>query len=140
MFDKSNAVWMANDNCLPQLATMALAVGTGGVPVWLPAGGASGKPYDTLFGKPLFWNKHCESVGTVGDIIFADWSQYLIGMKSGQGATGKFDTSIHFRFDADQTVFRFVFRIDGQPWWPTAFTPPKATTDTLSPFVTLATR
>jgi len=136
----ANAVWVANSNTLPQLCTMSLSVGTGGVPVFMPANGAAGVPYNTLMGRPLIFSKHCATLGTVGDIVFADWSQYLVGMKSGQGATGKFDTSIHFKFDADQTAFRFVFRIDGQPWWPSALTPPQATSDTLSPFVALASR
>jgi len=140
MFDVGNAVWMVNQNCLPQLAAMSLAVGTGGAPVWLPAGGVSGAPYDTLMGKPLIWTKHCSTLGNVGDIILADWSQYLVGQKSGQSETGKFDTSIHLKFDADQTCFRFVFRIDGQPWWPTYFTPPQATSDTMSPFIALEAR
>ena len=138
--DTSGAVWLANQNTLPQLAAMSLAVGTGGAPVWLPAGGISGAPYDTLMGKPLIWSKHCSTLGTVGDIILADWSQYLVGQKAGQGADGKYDTSIHLKFDADQTCFRFVFRIDGQPWWPTYLTPPQSTGSTLSPFVVLATR
>lgn len=140
LYDVSNAVWIANQNCLPQLAAMSLAVGTGGAPVWLPAGGVSGSPYDTLMGKPLIWSKHCSTLGTVGDIILADWSQYLVGQKSGQNADGKFDTSMHLKFDADQTCFRFVFRIDGQPWWPTYVTPPQATNDTLSPFIVLESR
>jgi len=138
--DTSGAIWIANQNTLPQLAAMSLAVGTGGAPVWLPAGGISGAPYDTLMGKPLIWSKHCSTLGTTGDIILADWSQYLVGQKAGQGADGKYDTSIHLKFDADQTCFRFVFRIDGQPWWPTYLTPPQATGSTLSPFVVLATR
>jgi len=139
-YNVGNAVWVINQNCLPQLATMALSVGTGGAPVWLPAGGASGSPYDTLMGKPIIWSKHCSTLGTVGDIILADWSQYLVGQKAGQGADGKFDTSIHLKFDADQTCFRFVFRIDGQPWWPTYYTPPQATSTYLGPFVVLETR
>ena len=134
----TNAVWMANPNTLPQLASMSLSVGTGGVPVWMPAGGVSGRPYDTLMGKPIIWSKHCSTLGTAGDIVLADWSQYLVGQKAGQGASGKYDTSIHLKFDADQTCFRFVFRIDGQPWWPSAFTPPQATNDTTSPFIALS--
>ena len=137
--DTSGAVWLANQNTLPQLAAMSLAVGTGGAPVWLPAGGISGAPYDTLMGKPLIWSKHCSTLGTVGDIILADWSQYLVGQKAGQGADGKYDTSIHLKFDADQTCFRFVFRIDGQPWWPNYLQTPNSGS-TLSPFVVLATR
>jgi len=91
-----------------------------------------------LMGKPIIWSKHCSTLGTAGDIVLADWSQYLVGQKAGQGASGKYDTSIHLKFDADQTCFRFVFRIDGQPWWPSAFTPPQATNDTTSPFIALS--
>jgi len=138
-FNMAAAVWVINPNCLPQLASMALNVGTGGAPVWLPANGISGRPYDTLMGKPIIWSKHCSTLGTVGDIILADWSQYLIGQKA-SGAGVKYDTSIHLKFDYDQTCFRFVFRIDGQPWWPTYYTPPQATTHTQSPFIVLASR
>jgi len=138
MWDKSNAQWFVNDNTFTQLATLSLAVGTGGIPVWMPAGGASGKPYDTLMGKPMLWTEHMKKLGDKGDIAFCDWSQYLVGQKS--GGTMQFASSIHLRFDYDQTAFRFVFRIDGQPWWPTAATPLYATSDTLSPFVTLAER
>lgn len=140
IYDTSKAIWMANQNTLPQLAAMSLAVGTGGAPVWMPAGGISGSPYSTLMGLPLIWSKHCSKLGDVGDLILCDWSQYLVGQKSGQSADGKFDTSMHLKFDADQTCFRFVFRIDGQPWWPSDITPPQATTDTLSPFVVLEAR
>lgn len=138
--DTSNAVWVINQNCLPQLVAMAVNVGTGGAPVWLPGNSIAGQPHDTLMGKPIIWSKHCSTLGTVGDIILADWSQYLVGQKAGQNANGTYDTSIHLKFDADQTCFRFVFRIDGQPWWPSALTPPQATNDTMSPFIVVATR
>ncbi len=138
--DTSNAVWMINQSCLPQLVAMAVNVGTGGAPVWLPGNSISGQPHDTLMGKPIIWSKHCSTLGTVGDIILADWSQYLVGQKTGQNSAGAFDTSIHLKFDADQTCFRFVFRIDGQPWWPQALVPPQATGSTMSPFIVVATR
>lgn len=137
MWDKSAMVWMANDDCFTQLASMSLAVGTAGIPVWMPAGGVSGKPYDTLFGKPLIFTEHCQTLGTKGDIYACDWSQYLVGQKS--GGTVQFASSIHLKFDYDQTCFRFVFRVDGQPWWPTAMTP-RYSTATLSPFVSVGTR
>ena len=137
--NSGSAVWMANQDCLPQLGTMALSVGTGGTAVWIPSNGAAGAPLGTLMGLPLIWNKHCSTVGDVGDLVLADWSQYLIGLKGGQGATGQFDTSMHVQFVADQIAFRFVFRIDGQPWWPAALTPPQSS-DTLSPFIVLAAR
>ena len=130
------AVWLANRDTLPQLTTMSLAVGTGGSAVYLPANGAAGRPFDTLMGQPLIFTEHCKTVGDAGDIILADWSQYLVGQKS----TGlKFASSVHLKFDYDQTAFKFTLRIDGQPWWKSAQTP-KNGSNTLSPFVALAAR
>ena len=132
----NNAVWLANKDTFPQLAQMSLAVGTGGAPVYLPANGASGTPYSTLMGLPLIFTEHCRTLGDAGDIMLADWSQYLVGQKSG-GV--QFASSIHLKFDYDQTAYRFVYRVDGQPWWLSALTP-RYGSSTLSPFVILAER
>lgn len=139
MWNKADAIWMANEDTFRQLASMSLAVGTGGIPVWMPAGGVSGKPYDTLMGKPLVFTEHCQTLGTVGDILFCDWSQYLVGQRAGAAGGLKFASSIHLKFDYDQVAFRFVFRLDGQPWWPTTLKG-RYSSVTLSPFVALATR
>jgi HK97 family phage major capsid protein len=48
-----NYVWLYNQNIEPQLFTMSLSVGTGGIPIYMPAGGLSGQPYGTLFGRPV---------------------------------------------------------------------------------------
>ena len=133
---QGNAVWIANSTCFPQLATMSLSVGTGGGPAYMPAGGLSGASYATLMGRPLILTDHCQAVGTVGDLILCDWAQYLIGGKSGSPI--KTASSIHLKFDYDETAFRFVLRYDGQPWWQSALTPKRGST--LSPFVALATR
>jgi len=135
---KKNAIWVGNDDIFPQLATMGLAIGTGGSAAYLPANGLSGKPYETLMGKEIVWTEHASALGTEGDIILADFSEYLIGQKRGAGAGIQFAKSIHLKFDYDQTAFRYVLRIDGQPWWPTVFTPKRG--NTRSPFITLATR
>ncbi len=134
-----NAIWMANMGCFPQLAALNMAVGTGGTILWQPANGLAGKPYNTLMGLPLYLTEHCQALGTVGDIVLADWSQYLIGGKAGAGIQTA--SSMHLYFDYDKTVFRFVLRYDGQPWWRTTLTPKHGgATATLSPFVALATR
>ena len=133
----NNSIWMANMGCFPQLAALNMAVGTGGSLLWQPANGLSGKPYNTLMGLPLFLTEHCQALGTVGDIVLADWSQYLIGGKAGGGIQTA--SSMHLYFDYDKTVYRFVLRYDGQPWWQTTLTP-KHGSNTLSPFVALATR
>lgn len=134
---KANAAWFVNPNVVPQLQAMSLAVGTGGGPVYMPPGGISGAPYGTLFGRPVIEIEHCETLGTVGDIILADFRQYILINKGGmQGAS-----SIHVKFIYDETTFRFVYRTDGQPWWNSALTPFKGgATNTVSPFVVLAAR
>lgn len=130
-----NAVWLANHGTFPQLATMTMAVGAGGGPVYLPPGGASASPYASLMGRPLILTEKCPALGTVGDIILADWRQYLIATKPG-GI--KAASSMHFYFNYDKTAFRFVLRYDGQPSWAIDLTPRNG--PTVSPFIVLATR
>lgn len=138
-YNPSRCVWVANINCLPQLATMGLSVGIGITPVFLPAGGASGAPYATLMGLPIVWNDHCSTLGTEGDIMLIDWSQYWVARPAGMGGM-QADSSIHLKFDILQTAFRFLVYVDGKCTWPTYFTPPQSTTSYRSPIVTLATR
>jgi HK97 family phage major capsid protein len=137
MFPSSlaSAVWLVNASVLPQLYTMSLNVGTGGAPVFMPAGGLSQSPYNTLLGRPVIPIEQCAALGTVGDIIFADLGGYLFADKGGIQS----DMSIHVQFLYDESVFRFVYRCDGQPSRSSALTPYKGS-DTLSHFVALATR
>jgi HK97 family phage major capsid protein len=134
----ANAVWLINQNVKRQLYTMSLAVGTGGIPVYMPAGGLSGKPYGDLLGRPVLPIEQCASLGTVGDIVLADFSAgYILAEKGGISS----DMSIHVRFVYDESVFRFVLRIDGQPVRASALTPYKGgASDTQSHFVALQTR
>lgn len=134
---RRNAVWMINQECEPQLMAMSISVGSGGIPVYMPANGLTERPYGLLLGRPVLPTEWNAALGDEGDIILADWSQYL-SVTKGQL---KVAMSIHLRFDYDEMAWRFTFRIDGQPWWPTALTPYKGNANnTLSPFVTLAER
>lgn len=139
IYDPAGAVWIANFNALPQLATMSLSVGTGGIPVWMPAGGASGKPYNTLFGLPLFFNDHCSTLGTQGDILLVNWRDYFIGRKTAGGDV-RVDQSIHLKFDVGQVCYRLMTRLAGSCSWPQYFVPQQATTSYRSPVVMLDTR
>jgi len=132
---RGNAVWFINQNCEPQLQTMAMVVGAGGVPVYMPAGGVAATPYSTLMGRPIIPIEQCKTVGDAGDIVLADMSQYQLVEKPGIKA----DESIHVQFLTDQRAFRFIYRVDGQPKWQSALTPANGT-DTLSPFVRLEER
>jgi HK97 family phage major capsid protein len=133
---KKNAVWLINTDCLSQLFTMGITLGVGGAPVYLPPGGASGSPYGSLFGRPVVEIEQASTLGTVGDISLVDLSEYILIEKGGiQNAS-----SIHIAFTTDETAFRFVYRVDGQPLWNNTLTPENGTSNTVSPFVMLATR
>ena len=134
----TNAVWLINQNTKPQLYTMSLSVGTGGIPIYMPAGGLSGQPYSTLLGKPVLPIEQAATLGTVGDIMLVDLAGgYILAEKGGI----KSDMSIHLRFNYDESVFRFVMRVDGQPIRAAALTPYKGGAgSTQSHFVALETR
>ncbi len=131
-----NATWLINQDTWPQLFALQKAVGTGGVPVFLPAAGLSAAPFGMLLGRPILPIEQCETLGTKGDIILADFSSgYIMIDKGGIDAA----VSIHVQFLTDESVFRFILRTDGQPIANTPLTPYKGT-NTQSSFITLNSR
>jgi HK97 family phage major capsid protein len=130
----NRAVWLCAPDTFPELATMALSVGTGGGPVWLNNGIAG--PPATILGRPVIVTEKCATLGTKTDIAFVDPAFYLVGDRQAMSAT----SSPHFKFSSDVTAFRIVQRVDGQPWLLSDITPANASTNTLSAYVTLATR
>jgi len=131
-----NAVWFINQDIEPQLFTLGIQIGMGGSTVYMPPGGLSAQPYGTLFGRPVIPIEQCATLGDKGDIVLADMSQYVLIEKGGiQSAS-----SIHVRFVNDESVFRFVYRVDGQPIWHSPLTPYKGSANTVSPFITLDAR
>lgn len=128
----NNAVWLINQDVLPQLLSMTL----GNQQIYLPPNGMAGAPFGTLLGRPVLLSQHAQTLGNVGDIMFVDLSQYLALTKA-DGLDSA--SSMHLWFDYDITAFRFTFRIAGQPWL-NAPIPPDNSSDPLSPFVTLAVR
>ena len=128
-----NSIWLANHDTFPQLMQLTLAVGTGGSAVAMTNIRDDG--INTLLGRPIFYTEFCKTLGTVGDLILGNWSQFLEGTyQPMQGAE-----SIHVRFINHERTFKFWMRNDGRSWWRTALTP-KQGSNTLSPFVALATR
>lgn len=132
---RRNAFWAINQDIEPQLYTMSLSVGTGGIPVYMPPNGAAGTPYGTLFGRPVIPVEQASTLGTAGDISLVDLSQYLL-IDKGEVQSA---SSVHVRFIYGENTFRFTYPVNGQPIWNKAMTP-KNGSNTLSPFVTLATR
>lgn len=132
---RRNAVWVYNQDVEPSLFGLALSIGTGGVPVFMPPGGLTANPFSTLYGLPMIPVEQAATLGTVGDVLLIDPSQYILVDKGAM----KSDSSIHVRFIYDETTFRFVYRADGMPTWHSALTPANGS-NTLSPYVALATR
>lgn len=122
---KKSVAWVANKAVLPYLIQLGSTYVT-----WTSIAGQ--KVPGTLFGIPLHFTEHVATLGSVGDIGLYDFDQYLIGDRK----TLKVDRSIEYRFNTDETTWRFVKRVDGQPLVDSAFTPKRGST--LSPFVCLA--
>lgn len=130
-----NAVWLANQELEPTLVAATLGGTSAAMPVYLQQGSLANSPYAQLLGRPLVYVDYCEAVGTPGDLILANLGEYAAIDKNGvQGAS-----SIHLRFDYDETAFRITYRFDGAPLWRTSVTPYKGAA-ARSPFITLATR
>ena len=78
----------------------------------------------------------CQTLGDLGDIILVDWSKYRTIQKT-EGMRS--DVSMHLWFDYDTLAYRFIIRLAGNGWYSAPITP-KNSSNTLSPFVTLAAR
>ena len=143
---RKTAIWLINQDVEPQLYQLNIKIknvagseNVGGIPVqagpvFLPPG-TNGNTYGTLMGRPVVPVEYCATLGTTGDVILCDLSQYLAIDKGGlQG-----QSSIHVRFLFDETAFRFVYRFNGQPKLAAPVTPFKGS-NTISPFVILQTR
>ncbi len=126
-----NAVWLVNQDTLPQLWSLRDA----GLTFPQVQTSLRETPPMTMLGRPVLPIEQAETLGTVGDIMFTDWRQYRVIRK---GNT-KIDSSIHVRYVQQETAFRFTIRINGQPIRQKALTPFRGA-NTISPFVVLATR
>lgn len=130
------AIWLINPDVLPLLDQMTL----GNYPIYMPIGSGEGamrsSPYGMLKGRPVYITEHASAVSSQSDVSLVDLSYYRTVTNKGGIQTA---TSMHLYFDADATAFRTTFRVDGGPKIENAIVPPKST-NTRSPFVTLAAR
>jgi HK97 family phage major capsid protein len=128
----SKAVWLANVDCIPQLSQLVQNVGTAGYAY--PYASVNNGSI-SLWGRPVVFVEYAESVGTVGDLALVDLSKYRLIRKGGIEQA----SSMHVYFAQGEQAFRAFYRVDGQPVPRAALTPFKGS-NTLSPFVVLATR
>lgn len=126
-----SAVWMCNHDCIPQL--FGLNIGITDSPKFVQS--LREDVPDLLLGRPVIFTEYNETVGDAGDIVLANWSQYLEGVYQGLQS----GESIHVRYIQHERTFKFWVRNAGGSWWKTALTPKKGA-NTLSPYVQLAAR
>jgi HK97 family phage major capsid protein len=134
LLNPGQGIWYVNQSVLSQLFTMTI----GDQPMWY---GPNATLRDTpdggmLFGRPVKTFQGCETLGTVGDVYFVNPMGYYAIQRQNQP---EFAQSIHLYFDYNMTAFRWTVRVGGQPFLSAPVSPAKGS-DTLSHFVTLATR
>lgn len=108
-----NPVWSMAQQVLPQIATLQ---DPNGNYIWKPIGtdqanaalGFAG----TLLGYPVRWNNRAPALGSLGDVVLADWSYYLIKDGSGPFVAA----SEHVYFLNNKTVIKIFWNVDGAPW------------------------
>lgn len=127
MLMSGKPVWLMSQTVIPKLYAM---VDAGNNNIWLP-NARDGQP-ETLLGYPIHWTEKVPALGTQGDVALIDFSFYLLGDRA--GITMDVDSS--FRFQTNQTAFRAVESLDGQPWLPNTITLADGST-TVSPYVVL---
>jgi HK97 family phage major capsid protein len=128
----NNAVWICQVSAIPQLLQLSMAVGTGGsaIPVLSESNGEW-----RILTRPVIFTEKTEKLGDKGDVILADLSQYVVGIRGEM----RFDQSIHVHFTTDELLARLIERHDGQPLWNAPLTIEDGVT-TVSPFVVLGAR
>jgi len=136
---RSNAVWICADDTLLKVDAAAESYPSG---MYFPQG-YGGNPYPLLKGRPLLSIEQCPALGSLGDLILADWSQFglvaraapvkgksqsdspeiEVSKETVDGIHGLLANQVdgasteHLRFDTDEVVWRFKIRVDGKPMW-----------------------
>lgn len=120
-------VWVMNQSVLSDMMTIQ---DPNGAYIWQP-NAREGTP-NTLFGMPVIFTEKVPRVGTAGDVGLYDFRYYLLGDR--QATTVESTQYDYWRYD--QTSWRAVHRVDGQPWLSSPLTLQDGTSQ-ISPFVIL---
>jgi HK97 family phage major capsid protein len=100
-------VWSLPQSALTQIATLQDPMGRY---IWQAnaVNGMAGQ----LLGYPLRWNNRAPALGSKGDVLLADWDDYLIKDGSGPFVAA----SEHVKFTSNKTVIKIFWNVDGAPW------------------------
>jgi HK97 family phage major capsid protein len=125
---EAGLVWIASRTTIPQLANIR---DTGNNNLFI-MNATAGVPA-SLMGIPLIFNERSPALGTKGDLILADLSYYLIKDGSGPFVAA----SEHVFFRNNKTVIKAFWNVDGKPWLLNPIPLEGATSNTVSPVITL---
>lgn len=135
----NRGVWIASQSLKAKLMLMT---DPSGQYIWANnsnvAGVAGGSASATLLGRPIIFTLDQlprTTTTSVGDLLLADFSFYLIGDR--QNTT--IESTKYDRWRYDQTSWRAVHRVDGQPWLTAPITSVDGATS-VSPFVVLGAK
>ena len=128
-FQGRSPIWIAHQSAMGDILSLNGPTGNASY-VWI--GNGRDQMPTTLMGYPIFFVENAMPLGTMGDIILADLSKYVIGDR--QMVT--IDASKHNKFEYNLTSWRAVHRVDGRPWLSAPITYRDGGT-TVSPFVIL---
>lgn len=126
----NRAVWVISPTVIPQL--LQLQDGASRAIFISIDQGAVKPPIWKLLGLPVQITEMVPPLGTKGDVMLIDCSNYVIGDRMALEVAA----SEHVNFLKNQMTWRFVQRVDGQPWMDKPVTLQDGTTQ-VSAFVAL---
>jgi HK97 family phage major capsid protein len=133
--DPSGVAWLCHQDVYAQILTLSLGTGSAFGPLFVPyVGGDAAAPYGRLAGRPVLPVEYCSALGTLGDVVHADLSQYIVADREANQAV-----SIHVYFLTGQNAYRISYRVAGQPIWSQKVTPLHGSNQ-VSPTVVLEAR
>lgn len=118
---QQRAIWLANNNTIPQLMSLSIAIGTAGsyVSVMKENNGTF-----SIMGRPVVFSSHMPPLGDADDICFVDLSQFAIGIRRDL----RIEKSNIPGWTQDLMSYRALLRFDGQGMWNTYMTPRNGST------------
>ena len=124
-------VWVISQNALPTIVQLA---GPAGFPSYVWSTNAADGIPGFMFGYPVIWSEKVPAMGTAGDVGLYDFGYYVLGDR--QRTTLESTREGEDYWTRDQTGWRAVHRVDGQPWLSAPLTYQDQVTQ-VSPFVIL---
>lgn len=125
------AVWLVNQSVLSELIELTANAANSASVIDLAK--------MQILGRPIIVTEKCSAMGTTGDIILADFGQYVIFDRELIVASSRHvNYGGSYGFLQNETFWKIVLRVDGQPVPQEPITPRRGGS-TVSPFVCLTT-